>query len=260
LKEEFILVLCALLVCGGAAGATDSCQLPDGLFERRSALVAQVGAYNAGTDQSKQLRDINEKYFQLMSRLDRDAKPGAALEGRECCEARISDPIANLLCKFSGYLRSGRKQVNLLLESVPADPRERDALWALDEIAHLHDSDTHAVLFGPYGPVTSYLDELFRLVRSGNEEALSKYLELYPYSDGIYGEQMVDQTEKLLTVNADLLLKEWKIFKQHPNALPRLQESLTEDEKNAIKSKLAKKQECLSGSSACSEIIKTFLR
>jgi len=39
------------------------------------------------------------------------------------------------------------------------------------------------VLFGPYGPVTLYLDELYRLVRSGNEEALSKYLGLYPYSD-----------------------------------------------------------------------------
>jgi len=208
MKKESIALVCVLLAGTAVLGAEDSCQLSDGLFERRSALVAQVGTYEGETNQSRELKGINEKYFQLMSKLESSAKPGAAQEGRECCGSSSHDPIASLVCKLSAYLASGRKQGKLLLESVPTGPRGREALWALDEIAHLHDSDNHAVLFGPYGPVTLYLDELYRLVRSGNEEALSKYLGIYPHSDGEHGEQMDDQMKKLMTGDTGLVLRE----------------------------------------------------
>lgn len=262
-KKEWVVLACALFAGGVVLGAEDACQLPDGLFERRSALVAQVGSYEGETDQSRELKSINEKYFQFMSKMEKSAKPGAAQEGRECCGSSSHDPIANLVCKLSAYLGSERKQTKLLLESVPTGPRGREALWALDEIAHLHDSDNsekRAVLFGPYGPVTLYLDELYRLVRSGNEEALSKYLELYPNSDGEHGEQMDDQMKKLMTTNIGLVLKEWGIFEQHPKAFPRLRDSLTSGEKKALKSKLGAKQECANGSSACAELTDALLK
>ena len=260
MKKESIALVCVLLAGTAVLGAEDSCQLSDGLFERRSALVAQVGTYEGETDQSRELKGINEKYFQLMSKLESSAKPGAAQEGRECCGSSSHDPIASLVCKLSAYLASGRKQGKLLLESVPTGPRGREALWALDEIAHLHDSDNHAVLFGPYGPVTLYLDELYRLVRSGNEEALSKYLGIYPHSDGEHGEQMDDQMKKLMTGDTGLVLREWKVFEQHPTAFPRLRDSLTSGEKKALKSKLSAKQECANGSSACAELTDALLR
>jgi len=259
-KKEWVVLVCALFVGGAVLCAEDTCQLPEGLFERRSALVARVGSYEGETYQSRELKSINEKYFQLMSRLENSAKPGATQEGRECCGSSSHDPVASLVCKLTAYLASGRKQGKLLLESVPTGPQGREALWALDEIAHLHDSDNHAVLFGPYGPVTLYLDELYRLIRSGNEEALSKYLGLYPHSDGEHGEQMDDQMKKLMTGDTGLVLREWKVFEQHPKAFPRLRDSLTSGERKALKSKLSVKQECANGSSACAELTDALLR
>jgi len=262
-KTEWTVFACALFAGHALVGQEGSCQISHDLFERRSALIAQIGAYERETDQSKELRSINEKYFQLMSGLESRAEPGAKWQGGKCCEDVSHDPIANLLCKISAYLGSDRKESAILLESVPTGPRGREALWALDAIAHLHDSDNsekRPVLFGPYGPVTLYLEELYRLVRSGNEEALSKYLGLYPYSDGEHAEQMDDQMKKFLTSDIDLLLREWRVFRRHHNVFPRLRESLTYDEKKDLKSKLIAKQECTRGSSACTELTDDLLR
>jgi hypothetical protein len=151
----------------------------------------------------------------------------------------------------------------MFLESVPTVSRTREALWALDDIAHLHGSDSSgngAVLFGPYGPVTLYLDELYQLVRSGNKEAISKYLGLYPHADGEHAEQMDDQMQKLLSSDTDLVLREWVLFKQHRKALLKLRDVLPTDEKKDLQAKLRTKQECAKRSSACAELVDTLLR
>jgi hypothetical protein len=263
MKNGWIALACAFFAGGAVIGEESSCQLPHGLFERRSTLVAEVGAYQYETDRSKELQSINEKYFQFMSKLEISAKPRTTQEGRECCEKPIQDPIADLICTLATHLRTERKQSKLLLESVPTSPRGREALWALDEIAHLHASDNtekSAVIFGPYGPVTLYLEELYRLVRSGNEEAFSKYLELYPYSDGEHAEQMDDQMQKLVNSDLDLVLREWDIFKRHRKALLKLRDSLSGGEKKRLKSKLDARQECANRSSACAELADTLLK
>src|SRR6266481_353034 len=138
MKNKYIVLACALFAASVVIGEEGSCQLPEGIFERRSALVAEVGAYQNETDHSKELNAINEKYFQFMSKLKNTAKPGAPQLGLECCESSSQDPIAELVCRLSAYLRAEGKESNVLLESVPTGPRAREALWALDDIAHLH--------------------------------------------------------------------------------------------------------------------------
>jgi hypothetical protein len=263
MRNGWIILMCALFAIRAGIGAEGSCQLPPGFFERRTALVAEVGTYQNETDRSKELEAVNEKYFQFMLKLESSTKPTGTQVARECCENTSQDPIANLVCKLSAYLRTGRKQSNVLLESVPTGPRAREALWALDEIAHLHasgNSGNGAVLFGPYGPVSLYLDELYRLVRSGNRDAVSKYLGLYPYADGEHAEQMDDQMQKLLDSDTDLVLREWAVFKQHRKALLKLRDILPTDEKKALQTKLQARQECADPSSACAELIDSLLK
>jgi hypothetical protein len=262
IKMQWIIP-CALLVFNVAYGSGDDCPLTKGLFERRSALIADRGAYRREasdtTSASKELETINEKYFQFMLRVSN----GEGQYGREleCCAGTVEDPVAQVLCKFVKYLRTGRKDHRLLLESVPTDPRGRQALWALEPIAFYHaerDAKNIPALFKPSGPVALYLDELYRLIDTGDKEALSKYLELYRYSDGEHAEQMDDQMEKLLNNDVDLVLREWEVFKRDRDVLVKFLAFLPNEEKSVLISKLDANKECAVRSDACNEL-KTLL-
>jgi hypothetical protein len=162
-----------LLFFSSASRSEDGCPLTKGLFGRRSALIAEGGAYRRessdATDASKELESINEEYFQFMLRVSSGENPrGTELE---CCKDSTQDPVAQIVCKFSKYLRTGKKDHRLLLDSVPTDATGREALWALEPIAFFHaehDPENIPALFKPAGPVTLFLAELYRLVRLGN--------------------------------------------------------------------------------------------
>jgi len=250
------------LLLNHASGSRDGC-LTKGLFERRSALIAAGGVHREPSDTtpaSKELERINEEYFQFMLRVSN----GENQQGTEseCCKDTMEDPVARIVCKFVKYLRTDKKDRGLLLESVPADPTGRQALWALEPIASFraeHDAENVPELFKPYGPVHLYLDELYRLVSRGDKEAISKYLELYLHSDGEHAEQMDDQIEDLLKSHLDAVLTQWGIFKLHRKALLRFMAFLPSDEKDLLRSTIDANKKCAIRVEACSEL-KTLLR
>jgi len=269
--KSLLTVLGGVLLLSSAASVTGrGCQLRKGLYERRLALIASGAAYGGETSEntpaSEELKAIDEEYFQLMSRLsDVESQEGAIAE---CCGADVQDPVAQIECKFARYLIAGRKDSRLLLESVPTDKVGRDALWTLDPIAHFRDERDHnniPSLFKPYGPVTLYLDELYRLVARGNKEAISKYLNLYLYSDGEHAEEMDDQLLKLLRSHLGIVLGEWDVFRRHRKALLKFAAFLPNDEKKLLRAKVDASKECAVRSEPCSELkallsIKTVLR
>lgn len=250
------LCLATLLLITGVGDQERGCKLPNDLFARRSALVAQMAGKQPDAALSKELERIDEEYFQFMVEVARsgtsDGKPNP-----DCCRDSEQDPIADLICKLSRYLQTERKQTELLVESVPNNPRSREALWALDKIAYLHarqDERNIPALFKPSGPVTMFLEELYRVASHGNKEALSKFLELYPFSDGEYAEEMDDHIEKLFTSNLDLVLRRWSIFERHQRALLRIKDTLPNDEKQALTTKLQQEKSCVTYPAACARL------
>ncbi len=258
-----LIILAVFLLFPADRARGDGCKLTKGLFERRSALIAAGGAYRREptdtTATSKELEGINEWYFQFMTQV---ANPESTQVGEsECCSDPIEDPVAKIVCKFVKYLKTGRKDRRLLLESVPTGPIGRQALWALEPIAFFHaerDPENIPTLFKPSGPVTLYLDVLYRLVSLGDKEAVSKYLEVYLDSDGEHAEQMDDQIEDLLKNHSDFVLRQWDIFKPRRKALVRFMAFLPSDEKKLLRSTINASQECAVRSEACSEL-KTLL-
>jgi hypothetical protein len=253
------LLSSVLLLFGGASAEADGCRLTKGLFERWSELTAAGVSYptesSGASSASKELESITEKYFQFMTRVSSTGGPEGGES--ECCTESAEDPVAQILCKFVRYLRSGGKDPRLFLESVPTTSTGRQALWALDPIAHFHaehNPENMPALFKPYGPVTLYLDEFYRFVRLGDNQALSKYLELYPHADGEFAEQMDDQMEELIRSHLRLVLKEWNVFRLHRKAMLRFMAFLPRDEKEKLRSEVAENNECRVRAQACGEL------
>lgn len=260
MRNTLIVVMSTFFfVTGALVRAQNDCRLPKGLFERRSSLRDDVSSSHDATKRSDDLQLIDEQYFRFIARVQGSARPAES----ECCKNTSGDPIAELVCKFVAYLRADRKESALLLQSVPTSPREGEALWALDEIVLMHEpssAEKSARPFGPYGPVTLYLDELYGLVRSGDAEAVSKYLGLYLYSDGDYAEYMDDQLEQLLTEHTDIVLREWSLFKVHPKVLVKLRDVLPRERKKTLRAKLRTGRLCADYSAACTNLSEELLR
>jgi len=249
--NRFLVLSIAFLLLTRASTSRDDCQLEKGLFDRRSALITSGGA---GSN-APELQRINEEYFQFLLRVSKSDFSKEAELG--CCKSPGKDPVERIVCKFVRYLKTGKKDYRLLLESVPTDATSREALWALEPIAYLHaerEPNSAPAIFKPSGPVTLFLDELFNLVSSGDSEAISKYLELYLYSDGEHAEEMDDQIESLFHKHLSLVLKHWTTFRIHRDALLKFAAFLSNEEKRTLRAEIAGSKECARASDACSEI------
>jgi hypothetical protein len=220
-----------------------------------SAGGTQSSEGSDATPASIELNQINEQYFQFLMRIS-DAEDQAENESA-CCKQSDEDPIGKIVCKFVRYLRTGKKDRRILLESVPTDSTGRDALWALEPIAYLHAEREPAnvpALFKPSGPTTLYLNELFALALAGDGEATSMYLDLYIHSDSEHAEEMDDQLENLFRRHLRLVLRQWDSFKTHRQALVKFSAFLSSDERRSLKSEIAKNKECAALSEACTEL------
>lgn len=255
-KYSVFLVVSALV--GATTAGQDTCRLGNGLFERRAALIS--GGANAAetsdeTSASKELEKINEQYFQFLMRVSGENNQPEAES--TCCRGTEEDPVARIVCRFARYLKTGKKDRRLLMDSVPTDSTGRAALWALEPLAYLHaerEPQNVPALFKPSGPVTLYLHEIFALVRLGDREAASKYLELYSYADSEHAEEMDDQIENLLRKQLGLVLTEWDTFKVHRQALAKFVAFLSSDERRSLRSGVARNKACPLHSESCHDL------
>jgi len=259
MKKCWVFLIAFAFMSGSTAGQGD-CRLRKGLFERRAALIsggAGAAEVSDKTAASEELEKINEQYFRFLMRVSGEDHQDESES--TCCREAEDDPLARIVCRFVQYLRTGKKDHRLLLESVPADSTGREALWALEPLAYLHaerEPQNVPALFKPSGPVTLYIDQLFALVRSGDRQATSKYLELYLYSDSEHAEEMDDQIESLLHKRLGLVLVEWDIFRRHRPAMEKFITFLSSDERKSLKSEIAANKVCTLNSEPCHDLQK----
>ena len=238
---------------------TQTCSLPPGLYSERTRLEERY-AKEVGNDyvQNKavaddllrQRRAVDQKYLKYMSRVA-NRTPGTV---RGCCPLSQKDPVALRICALSSYMKGGRKNVASFLASVPANEASTHSLWILDEIAHSQGSgtDESKIPFQPLGPVSTYLNELHKLVLVSNQNAVRKYLGLFELADGDAAEGMEDDIEKLFLHKPGLVAENWNIFRQYHKALATVDELMSEGDKRQAVSSIRK--ECSAKSLDCSSL------
>jgi hypothetical protein len=238
---------------------TQTCSLPSGLYSERTRLEERY-AKKVGNDYVKnkavaddllrQRRAVDQKYLKYMSRVAN----GTPETVRACCPPSQQDPVALRICALSSYMKGRRKNVASFLASVPANETSAHSLWIIDEIAHSQGSgtDESKTPFQPFGPVSTYVNELYKLVLLGNQNAVRKYLSLFELADGDAAEGMEDDIEKLFLRKPALVAENWNVFRQYPKALASVDEMMSEDEKRQAVSSILK--ECSAKRLDCSSI------
>jgi hypothetical protein len=238
---------------------TQTCSLHPGLYPERTRLEERY-AKEVGNDyvQNKavaddllrQRRAVDQKYLKYMSRVA-NGTPGPF---RGCCPLSQKDPVSLRICALSSYMRGGRKNVASFLASVPANEASAHSLWILDEIAHSQGSgtDESKIPFQPLGPVSTYVNELYKLVLASNQNAVRKYLGLFELADGDAAERMEDDIEKLFLHKPALVAENWNIFRQYHKALATVDEMMPEGDKRQAVSSILK--ECSAKSLDCSSL------
>ena len=136
------------------------------------------------------------------------------------------------------------------MEDIPGPGQQTKAFWDLDEIV-LKAEGREAGACGTNGPVGSYLNELFRLVRSGNEQALDKYVDLSHVAEGDYAEQMADQMKHLFLKDPGLVLKEWRIVRKF-DGVGQVGGEFVGDERNRAEANF--RTQCVKRTRPCAEI------
>jgi hypothetical protein len=240
-------VLVVAVLATSRPSLTQTCSLSPGLYSERTRLeeryAKEVGndyAQNKAVadDLLRQRRAVDQKYLKYMSRVAN----GAPETVRGCCPPSQQDPVALRICALSSYMKGGRKNVASFLATVPANEASAHSLWILDEIAHSQGSgtDESKIPFQPLEPVSTYVNELYKLVLAGNQNAVRKYLSLFELADGDAAEGMEDDIERLFLRKPALVAKNWNIFRQYPKALATVDEMMSEGDKHQAVSSILK--------------------
>jgi len=183
---------------------------------------------------------IDRKYLGFMHQVT----DGTTESIRRCCPQGLKDPIMIQMCNLGSYIQGGRKGVTSFLELVPKDKSSAYGLWVLSEIAFPREPEAEdgRTPFAPYGPVTTYIEELYRLVRSGNHVALRKFLRLLELANGEAAEGIEGDMEELLMHHPGIAAVDWRIMREYPEAIETVNEMMEDDAKHqAVKGIL---QEC----------------
>jgi len=159
---------------------------------------------------------------------------GTAESIHRCCPQGLKDPIMIQMCNLGSYIQGGRRGVASFLELVPKEETSAYGLWVLDRIAFPREPETKSgrTPFAPYGPVTTYIEELYRLVRSGNQIALRKFLRLLELANGEAAEGIEGDMEELLMHHPGIAAVDWKIMRKYPEAVEIVNEMMDDDAKH----------------------------
>jgi len=202
------------------------------LLEQRYA--KEVGNDYTGHEQiaaqiTAQKKAIDRKYLGFMNQIA-DGTPESI---HRCCPQGLKDPAMIQMCNLGSYIQGKRQGVASFLDLVPSDKSSAHSLWILDDVAFARGTEMKDhTPFGPYGPVTTYIEELYRLVRSGNQKALRKFLRLLELSYGEAGEEIEGDIEDLLMHHPGLAAVNWKIMKEYPEAIKTVNEMMEDDAKH----------------------------
>jgi hypothetical protein len=241
--RTLLLLGCALLVAScSQAQAAGGCRLPTGLYEHRKTVGMLSDAQ----------REIDHTYVEFMKAVAQSYAQRDAEAVKTCCDTVKEDLVGFQFCALVRYLLSDRKESSSFLAAMPGTDEERKALWLMEMISAGGTMETPTSLPGirmPDGLLFRFVDEIFALVKKGNETAAEKYLFLYDDADGEFGEYMDDQLPKLFLNYPQQVLALWPVFKKHHKRLEMMRGFTTE------KRIVAKyKGLCKTGDNRCAEI------
>jgi len=232
-----LLAVVVLMAAAPVLGQT--CSLPADLYRQRVQLDRRYSK-EVGNDYSKnqstadgilrEQRAIDGVYLSYITQVAN----GTLETIHGCCPSSLRDPVALKVCALSLYIKTGRKSAALFTASVPRDQASADSLWKLDEIVYSQrpELEKDKVPFHPLGPVSTYLDELDKLVVSGNDDAIRRYLGLFELAHGDAAEQMEDDAEKLFLRKPALIAEKWNIIRDHHKVLAILDQMMSEGDKH----------------------------
>jgi hypothetical protein len=246
--RTLLLLGCALLIpqCCLTRGVS-ACGLPAGLYEQRKTVQVL----------SDEQREIDHTYVEFMRAVAQSYSQADAASVKTCCDAVKEDLVGFQFCALVRYLLSGKKDPDSFLAAMPATKQQREALWLMEMISAGGTMETPTSLPGirmPDGLLFKFVDEIFGLVKKGNETAAEKYLFLYDDADGEFGEYMDDQLPKLFLNYPQQVLALWPVFKKHHKRLEMMRGFTTE---RRIVAKY--KGLCKTGDSRCAEIRDIFV-
>jgi hypothetical protein len=193
----------------------------------------------------QQKREIDKEYARFMLEVERNPT---------CCASVPQDPIEKHVCALALYRPNKNAAVADFLKDVPDDKESAAALMVMDEIAYgTNERNSTGLAFGPYGPVTNYLTDLFRLASAGDKEALRKFLGLYAFATGEYAEALEDDAEKLFLEHSRIVVLNWQLIRTHTDLLPDLSNMMSRDQKVEARSQI--KRQCSLLHRKCDEIL-----
>lgn len=257
------LLIWAMLQANPGLGVS----LNPGLFDRRAVLEKTLADIQRGQsgpmpktkgeiELKHELEVIDKQYSIFITTVSRNAATRNFAEVSRVCKLGERDPIGQQVCHLAYYVGGGRKNIKGFLDQFPITERGRQALWALDEIANR--DEVRPELFRPDGPADSYISELFRIVQTGNTQALRAYMELYCHADGIYAEYMENELETLFCRHIEVVVRNWLEIKRCESALSNLRDELSINQKKAIVTNV--QQYCSGNRPACQELTELFSR
>lgn len=214
--------ICSLLFASTcSAGKSQPCKLKQGLSAEKTRLEQ---GYNApagkSTDERYQVLDslavVNKEYFDFLQSLTEAAQNDDKKSLQVCRNLAKGDPLASQMVALVLYLHNGRKDAAHFVASFPKNKQQLTNFWSLDAISTGRTTEVPTSLPGillPDGLVDKYITELFSLAVKGNPEAVRRYVYLYEDADGDYAEFMDDQSAGLFRKHADLVLRDWALFR-----------------------------------------------
>jgi hypothetical protein len=214
--------ICSLLLPTACfEGNNQPCSLRHGLSAEKTRLEQEYNApVGKSTGERYQVLDslavVDKEYYDFLQSLAEAAQKDDKKSLQVCRSLAAGDPLASQMVALVVYLHNGRKDAAHFVASFPASKQQLTNFWSLDAISTGGTTEVPTSLPGillPDGLVDKYITELFSLAVTGNSEAMRKYFYLYEDADGGQAEFMEDQATGLFRKHADLVLREWTLFR-----------------------------------------------
>ena len=199
-----LLICCLLCSTTGLFAGSSGCVLPKGLYQewRRP----EGDHYRVQSQYYAFARSLAE------ASLGRDEETF-----RRCVALAKGDPFASLMAALVEYLQDGRRHPSAFIASFPRTNQQLEDFWSLDMVVGPPSGD-ETTLPGiplPDGLTDKFITELFSLVRGGSQPAAQEYFFLYAHADGSFSEFMMDQIEKVVVNQPQVILRQWQAVRPY---------------------------------------------
>lgn len=242
MKLAIIFCLCFISMPLGIAFCDQCNGTIGGLYEQRQALEKNYAKF-VGKNYDKEKADfyaariekIDEKYRAVILNVlfKYEAKDYAVV--RRTCSAVRCDPHLFFVCKLLDYKTSGNSQE--FLKDLPTDRKDVKDLFKLDPIIFkypFYENQPHPEIFERESFVEIFLRAIYELTAKGDPLAIDKFLNIFRYAEGDYGEYMDERLLRLFAEHPYVVLKNWKQIREYQSIINFATTSYSDQANNII--------------------------